>query len=104
VGLSQAKELIFTGRTVKAEEALRLGIADRLTRADTLLQDAQAWARELSAASSTALALAKSIVNESFESSAHQVFALGSQAQGMCYTSTQHRESVEAFLAKAAAK
>jgi enoyl-CoA hydratase/carnithine racemase len=103
-GLSKAKELIFTGRTVKADEAVRLGIADRQTSSETLVADAQSWAKELSSASSTALALAKSIVNESFESSAHHVFAQGSLAQGMCYTSTQHRDAVEAFLAKAAQK
>lgn len=35
---------------------------------------------------------------------AQQVFAQGSQAQGICYTSTEHRASVEAFLAKSAVK
>ncbi len=37
VGLSRAKELIFTGRKVEADEALALGIADRMTPADALL-------------------------------------------------------------------
>ena len=101
VGLSKAKELIFTGRKVDATEALSLGIADRLTSAEALVNDAQAWARELSAGSATALALSKSIVNQSFEMSAEQVFSQGSKAQGICYTSTEHRESVLAFLAKA---
>ncbi len=61
---------------------------------DTLLADAQAWAAELSQARRTALALSKTILNQSFELSAHDVFAQGSQAQGICYTSTEHRESV----------
>lgn len=104
VGLAKAKELIFTGRQVKVDEALALGIVDRKTRAESLLADAQAWAVELSQASSTALALAKGILNQSFELSAHDVFAQGSQAQGICYTSSEHRASVEAFLAKSAAK
>lgn len=104
VGLAKAKELIFTGRQVKVDEALALGIVDRKTSADTLLVDAQAWAAELSQASSTALALTKTIINQSFELSSHDVFAQGSQAQGICYTSSEHRASVEAFLAKAAAK
>ncbi|MCZ2497971.1 enoyl-CoA hydratase/isomerase family protein [Xylophilus sp. Kf1] len=98
VGLARAKELIFTGRKVDPEEALRLGIADRLSPADTLLADAQAWARQLSQGSATALALGKSILNQSFESTADQVFALGSQAQGICYTSSEHRAAVLAFL------
>ena len=104
VGLAKAKELIFTGRKVNADEALALGIADRKTGADTLVADAQAWATELTQGSATALALSKTILNQTFESSAHQVFAQGSQAQGICYTSTEHRESVTAFLAKSANK
>ena len=104
VGRARAKELIFTGRKVDVEEALALGIVDRRSPAGTLLADARAWAAELSAASSTALALTKTILNQSFELSSHDVFAQGSQAQGICYTSSEHRASVEAFLARSAAK
>jgi enoyl-CoA hydratase/carnithine racemase len=102
VGLARAKDLIFTGRKVDVDEALALGIVDRKTTADKLVADAHAWAIELSKGSGTALALAKTILNQSFELPAQQVFAQGSQAQGICYTSTEHRESVTAFLAKQA--
>jgi enoyl-CoA hydratase/carnithine racemase len=100
VSLSMAKQLIFSGRRVLADEALSLGILDRLTTAGNLLADAQAWAIELSQGSATALALSKTILNESYESTANQVFAQGSQAQGICYTSTEHRNAVLEFLAK----
>ena len=104
VGLPKAKELIFTGRKVDIDEALALGLVDRKTSAERLLADAQAWAVELGKGSATALALSKTILNQSFELTAQQVFAQGSQAQGICYTRTEHRESVQAFLAKSAAK
>lgn len=103
VGLPKAKELIFTGRRVDVDEALAMGIVDRKTSAQTLVADAQAWAADLSKGSATALALGKAILDQSFEMSAQQVFAQGSQAQGICYTSTEHREAVMAFLAKASA-
>jgi len=103
VGLPRAKELIFTGRVVKANEAVALGIVDRKTSAEALVADAQAWAAELGKGSATALALTKTILNQSFELSSHDVFAQGSQAQGICYTSSEHRASVEAFLNKNAA-
>jgi len=104
VGLARAKELIFTGRKVDVDEAVALGIVDRRTSAATLVADAQSWAAELSKSSATALALSKSILDQTFESSSQQVFAQGSQAQGICYTSAEHRESVMAFLAKSAGK
>jgi len=59
-----------------------------------------AWARELSQGSPAALALAKSTLNATFETPAEQVFQKGSQSQAICYTTSEHRASVEAFLAK----
>jgi enoyl-CoA hydratase/carnithine racemase len=102
IGLAKAKDLIFTGRKVEAAEALQLGIADRVVPAEELVASAQAWAAELAKGSGTALALGKAILNQTFELTASQVFAMGSQAQGICYTSTEHQDSVKAFLAKAA--
>jgi enoyl-CoA hydratase/carnithine racemase len=102
VGLPKAKELIFTGRKVDADEALALGIVDRRTSAESLVADAQAWAAELAQGSPTALALGKTILNQTFELTSHDVFAQGSQAQGICYTSSEHRAAVEAFLARTA--
>ena len=102
VGLAKAKELIFTGRKIDVDEALSLGIVDRKTTSEALLADAKAWAAQLSQGSATALALGKTILNQSLESTAHQVFAQGSQAQGICYTSSEHREAVMAFLQKSA--
>ncbi|MES3022837.1 MAG: enoyl-CoA hydratase/isomerase family protein [Pseudomonadota bacterium] len=104
VGLSMAKQLIFSGRTLALQEALSLGIADRQASADTLLADAIAWAREMSEGSAVAIALTKGILNQTFELPAEQVFAQGSQAQGICYTSTEHRTLVEDFLAQASAR
>jgi enoyl-CoA hydratase/carnithine racemase len=104
VGLARAKELIYTGRTVPAPEAHALGMADRLAPPDALLRQACDWARTLGAGSGAALALSKSILNQTFELSAEQVFALGSQAQAICYTTEAHQASVAAFLEKSGKK
>jgi len=98
VGLARTKELIFSGRKVEAQEALRLGIADRISSPEGLLAEAVAWAEELTKGSRTAIALGKAMLNQSFETSLASLFAQGSQAQALCYTSTEHRESVVAFL------
>ncbi|MGE3908735.1 MAG: enoyl-CoA hydratase/isomerase family protein [Chloroflexota bacterium] len=98
VGLAKAKDLIFTGRRVEAAEALALGMADRLSAPADLLADATAWAAELTQHSPTALGLAKSILNKSFESTLEDTLAAGAQAQAIGYTTAEHRASVEAFL------
>jgi len=101
VGLPRAKEMIFSGRVVEAGEAVMIGLADRTAEPARLLTAAVAWARELSAGSRPAIALSKAILDRSMESSADQVFALGREAQAICYTTAEHRESVIAFLDKA---
>jgi enoyl-CoA hydratase/carnithine racemase len=102
VGLAKAKELIFTGRTVAPTQAQQIGMIDRVVDHDDLLASAHDWALQLSAGSATALALGKSILNNTFELTQSQIFAMGSQAQGICYTSSEHQESVAAFLARKA--
>ena len=100
VGLVRAKELIYSGRTVPADEAAALGIADRLSKPDSLLADARAWAAVLGRGAGAALALSKSILDKTFELGAEEVFAQGSQAQAICYTTAEHQASIAAFLQK----
>ena len=98
VGLPKAKELIFSARRVQADEALRIGMADRVVPAANLVTDAVEWAAELGGGNSTALALSKAILDQTFELTAEQAFALGAQAQAICYTTDEHHEAVAAFL------
>lgn len=100
VGLARAKELVFTGRRVGAAEALAIGMVERVVPDADLAAAAEAWARELSAGSPAALALAKSVMDRSLEMSFEQVLAEGAKAQALCYTTGEHRASVEAFLAQ----
>lgn len=100
IGLVKTKELILTGRVLEADEALSIGMIDRIAEPEALLDAAQAWAEELSQGSPAAIALTKTILDKTFESTDEQVFALGREAQAICYTTAEHRKSVEDFLNK----
>jgi enoyl-CoA hydratase/carnithine racemase len=102
VGLARAKELIFTARVVEPTEALAIGLIDRVSAPETLLADAHAWAKELTIGSATAVALTKEIMDKTFERSDEEIFAMGREAQAVCYTTAEHRKSVEDFLNKTA--
>ncbi|MFT4287863.1 enoyl-CoA hydratase/isomerase family protein [Nocardioides sp.] len=67
IGPSKAKDLIFTGRFVKAEEALALGLVDRLVPAGEVYPAAVAWARQFTGAASVALRAAKEAVDSGLE-------------------------------------
>lgn len=99
VGLSKAKELLFSGRTVDSAEALTIGLIDRISSgADTLLGEARQFAEQFTHVSGSAIALMKGIVDRTFETPLGDVAQLGAQAQAIAYTTEEHRASVDAFL------
>ncbi|MBY9075683.1 enoyl-CoA hydratase/isomerase family protein [Nocardioides sp. WL0053] len=67
VGPSRAKELIFSGRFVKAEEALEIGLVDRLVPAASVYEESVAWARQFTRAASYALRAAKEAIDHGLE-------------------------------------
>jgi enoyl-CoA hydratase/carnithine racemase len=67
VGPARAKDLIFTGRFVKADEALSIGLADRVVPDDQVYDEALAWAGQFRSAASYALRAAKEAVDRGLE-------------------------------------
>ena len=80
VGASRAKELIFTGRQVRAEEAVAIGLANRRVAPDDVLEAALTWAAELAAGPLVAHALAKSAVDQGLEGTLADGLALEQEA------------------------
>lgn len=67
IGPSKAKDLIFTGRMVKADEALALGLVDRTVPADQVYAEAHAWAARLARGPAIALRAAKEAIDTGLE-------------------------------------
>ncbi|MDO9377916.1 MAG: enoyl-CoA hydratase-related protein [Nocardioidaceae bacterium] len=67
VGPAKAKDIIFTGRFVDAEEALRIGLVDQVHPADEVYAAAVAWARQFVGGPAVALRAAKEAVDRGIE-------------------------------------
>jgi enoyl-CoA hydratase len=67
VGLSRAKDLIFTGRFVKADEALRIGLVDQVVPDDEVYTAAKTWAAQFTKAAALAMRAAKESIDRGIE-------------------------------------
>lgn len=67
VGAARAKEIIFSGRQVAADEALAIGLADRVVPADAVFDTAVEWAAQLAAGATVAQGLAKRAIDEGLD-------------------------------------
>jgi enoyl-CoA hydratase len=92
-GIGVAKDLILTGRTIDAAEALRVGLVNEI--ADPVLERALEIARELATKSPAALAVAKRLVNASPSSLELEVEGFGALFEG-----AEAKEGLAAFVEK----
>ncbi len=67
VGPSRAKDIIFTGRFVKADEALAIGLADKVVPADRVYDEAVTWASQFAGAATYAVRAAKESIDRGLE-------------------------------------
>ncbi len=98
VGSSRAKELILTGRQVRADEALSIGLVNRVVAPDDVLDAALAWAAELAAGPFAAQALAKSSVDRGLEGTLEDGLALEREAFALVLETEDAARGIASFL------
>jgi enoyl-CoA hydratase/carnithine racemase len=97
IGLNGAADLIFTGRTVAADEALRLGIADRVVPEGTARDSAHELAREIAAKSPISLRAAKRALRQGVDVDLTRGLEIESRAWEEVAFSADRVEGIEAF-------
>jgi len=98
VGPQKAKELFFFGDDVPAEEALRIGLVNRVVPAAELHERVREWAARLAAGPTVAIALTKRLVNTALESERGVAFREEAMALEIGMQSADSVEGVQAFL------
>jgi len=100
IGQGRAAELLFTGRSMSAEEGLAWGFHNRLLPAPQLLEEAHILARSLATGPTFAHSITKTQVNQEWNVSLETAIEMEAQAQAICMATGDFRRAYEAFAAK----
>ncbi len=100
VGLGRASELLFTGDLVPADEALRIGLVNRVVAPAECLPAAQALAARLASGPAFAHAMTKQMLESEQGMTLEQAIEAEAQAQALCMQHPDFRESYDAWSAK----
>jgi len=98
IGTSRAKELILTGRHVRAEEALAIGLVNRVVEPEALRDEAVTWAEQLAAGAVVAQGLAKAAIDRGVEGTLDAGLALEQDAFEAVFRTDDARIGVASFL------
>jgi enoyl-CoA hydratase/carnithine racemase len=99
IGLARAKDMVFSARVVEAQEALAIGLVQRLCEGE-VLQAALAHAQRFQQAPTAAIGIAKTVMNHAFESERREVYAQEALAQALCLQSEFYQEAARRFVDK----
>ena len=97
IGRGKAKELIFTGRKVDAQEALQIGLVNKVCEPETLLAECRAMAAMICEAGPIAIQQAKYAINYGLEADLHTGLAIESTAYWVTIPSEDRLEGLRAF-------
>ena len=97
VGNGRAKELIFTGDTIDAQEAYRIGLVEHLHPKEQVLPEALKLAQRLADGPILAIAMAKQAINRSWDSDPETALEFEAIAQTLCLVSEDHQETIKAL-------
>ncbi len=100
VGRAMASELIYTGRIIKADEALRIGLVTRVVEPEGLLEAAQATAKEIATKGPLAIANAKRLIMEGADMALERANSMEATSFGACFATEDQKEGMDAFLNK----
>jgi enoyl-CoA hydratase/carnithine racemase len=100
IGQGRAAELLFTGRTMSAEEGERWGFFNRLVAPDALEKDAVTMAQKLAEGPTFAHMMTKTMLGQEWSMSLEQAIEAEAQAQAICMQTQDFRRAYEAFIAK----
>lgn len=100
IGKNQAKELIFTGKMLSAEEAFQLGFVNKIIPHDQLIEEVMKTAKSIAAKGKVSLNAAKQAINQGMDVDLKTACEIEINAFALCMASADAKEGTSAFIEK----
>ncbi|PKM75952.1 MAG: crotonase [Firmicutes bacterium HGW-Firmicutes-15] len=100
VGTGMAKQLLFSGDTIDAYEALRIGLVNAVLPAETLMDYVIKLARRIAARGQIAVRFCKDAVNEGMQTDIDRAMTIEADIFGLCFATEDQKEGMGAFVEK----
>ena len=100
VGKGMAKMLIMTADTISADEALRIGLVEKVVEPEELMPTCEAIAKKIASKAPIAVAMSKTCINKGYHLDMFSGSALEAEAFGGCFGTEDQKEGMKAFLEK----
>ncbi|WP_029451059.1 short-chain-enoyl-CoA hydratase [Clostridium algidicarnis] len=98
VGIGMAKEIIFTSRMVKADEALRIGLVNKVVEVEKLMEEAKLMANTIAANAPIAVKLSKVAINRGMQCDIDTALMYEAETFGQCFSTEDQKEGMAAFV------
>jgi enoyl-CoA hydratase len=100
VGKGRAKQLLYTGDVIDAQEAYRIGLVNVVVPAEELMTTARAIAQKIQSRAAVAVQLCKAAVNEGLDTDLETGTAYEAEVFGLCFATADQKEGMAAFTEK----
>ena len=104
VGIGKAKELIFSGKMIKADEAEKIGLVNAVYAPETLMDGAMEMARSFVKNAPIAVKYAKACIDRGIQTDIDSGIACENELFAMCFATADQKEGMGAFLEKRSAQ
>ena len=98
VGLGKAKEMIYTAQNIKADEAYRIGLVNKVVPLEDLMDEAKKMASKIIANAPVAVRLCKDAINRGMQVSIDEAIMIEAEDFGKCFATEDQTEGMTAFL------
>jgi enoyl-CoA hydratase len=100
VGEGKAKELIYTCAIIRADEALRIGLVNKVVPLESLMDEAKAMANAIIANAPIAVKLCKDAINRGMQVDIDNAIEIEAADFGKCFATEDQKEGMSAFVEK----